>query len=240
MLATAALGPPAPASAGQLKVAPIRVDLTAEQPIAQLQIGNMGDQPTLIHIQLRDWQHPDGEDSYAETRDLLLNPMIFELRPNPEQLVRIGLARPMAGALEGSYRLFVREVPRGVGTARQKIRTYLNIGLPVFVAPKEPIPASLEWRLQREADGGVTLRVENRGALHGKLTDVRLFGADGRVLVALEKRVYVLPGQPRAWPIETEGLRDGEQLQLTAMNGSEPLATTLRLTDARALEKASR
>lgn len=236
----AAFGSPATAEAGQLKVAPIRVDLTAEQPIAQLRIGNTGDQSTLIHIQLRDWQHPDGHDSYAETRDLLLNPMIFELGPNEEQLVRIGLARPMAGPLEGAYRLFVREVPRGAGGARQKIRTYLNIGLPVFVAPKEAIPASLEWRVLRDSDGGLALRVENRGALHGKLTDIRLVGADGRMLLAPERHVYVLPGQLRAWRIESEGLEDGEQLHLTAMNGSEPLATTLRLTDARVLEKASR
>jgi P pilus assembly chaperone PapD len=37
---------------------------------------------------LKQWSHRDGPDEFQDSRDVLLNPMIFELDPGAEQIVR--------------------------------------------------------------------------------------------------------------------------------------------------------
>jgi len=136
---------PAQASpAAQLKVAPVRVDLGAETRVAVVQIENLSDEPTRISLRVFAWQQDQGEDELAPTRDILVNPGMFELPPKSRQLARIGMQVP-AGIREGSYRFLVEEVPTGPNPNPGQIRTLLRISLPVFIgAPKAQ--ARVRWR----------------------------------------------------------------------------------------------
>jgi fimbrial chaperone protein len=102
LLVMSVLSPPRSAEGGQLKVSPIRLDLGAEAPISAVTVSNPADEPMLLHLSIQAWDHAGGSDRYRDTRDLLLNPMIFELEPGQKQLVRIGLARPLNNENEGA------------------------------------------------------------------------------------------------------------------------------------------
>jgi fimbrial chaperone protein len=231
------------AAAGQLKVSPIRLDLSAEQPLGVVTIGNPGDTPVLLHLRLREWHHRGGWDVYSDSRELLLNPMIFKLEPQQEQLVRVGLVRPLGSDQERAYRLFIQEVPDGRPQIKRRISTYLNISLPLFVAPDadgrdRPDRSILVWKLEPAPDGGLVLQVENKGNLHAEVAALDLRRQNGAPVTTIDRRSYVLAGERRQWAVPGDAVGSGEILTLTAESDSGPVRMALRPGKAGPVEEA--
>lgn len=242
LLGALAVVPPRSVEAGQLKISPVRLDLGVDRPIGTVTVGNPGAEPMLLHLQVRAWDHAAGGDRYLDTRDVLLNPMIFELRPNQQQLVRIGLAGPLGHEREQAYRLFIREVPRPAQRSTRQISTVLNVSLPVFVAPRagDADAPVLVWRLERSPTTGLALWVENRGNLHAEVSAIALQRRSGEQLAAVDRRVYVLPGQSRRLQVAGRLADPDEPLTLTAMSRSGPLRTALNPGQSAPVEGALR
>ena len=169
------------AAAGQLKVSPIRLDLSAGQPQGVVTVGNTGSEPALIHVRVRAWHHRAGQDVFDESRDVLVNPMIFKLEPQQDQLIRVGLLRPKAGTSEGAYRMFIQEVPQGTSQNR-RIATYLRISLPIFVAPEQPDGPILVWRAEPKSADEFVLSVQNQGNLHTRISSLALLRQNGQAV----------------------------------------------------------
>ena len=223
-----ALLPPRSVEAGQFKISPIRLNLSIDTPIGVLNVSNPGVEPLLLHLDVQAWDHVTGSDRFLDTRDLLLNPMIFELAPGQQQLVRIGLTRPAGGEREQAYRLFIREVPQLAQRKKRQITTVLHISLPVFVAPRETGAPDLSWRLERLGTTGLTLWIENRGKLHAEVSSIALTGGSGAPL-AIDRQIYVLPGQSRRLDIPDVPADWEGPFTLTAESRNGPLRTALRL-----------
>jgi fimbrial chaperone protein len=240
LLGVLVLLPPRPIEAGQLKVSPVRLDLRAEEPISAVTVGNPGAQPVLLHLSVQAWDHVTGSDRYLDTRDLLLNPMIFELEPGQQQLVRIGLARPMGNERERAYRLFIREVPQRARQKTRQIITVLNLSLPVFVAPVQAGAPLLIWRLEQTSAARLTLQVENRGNLHAVVSTIALQRQNGESLASIDRRFYVLPGQARRWDVPGSLAGPGESVTLTASSRRGPLQAALSLGISTTVEEALR
>lgn len=222
--------------AGQFKVSPIRLDLATDRPIGVLNVSNPSADPLLLHLEVRAWDHMAGSDRYLDTRDVLLNPMIFELAPGQQQLVRIGLSRPVFGERERAYRLFIREVPQRAGQSKRQITTVLNVSLPVFVAPQGSGAPLLVWRLERAPTTGLALWVENRGNLHAEVSSIALQRKSGERLAAVDRRVYVLPGQSRRLDLSGRLADPDEPVTLTAASRAGPLQTALTLGKSSSIE----
>ncbi len=242
-LCLAAAWLPDGAAAGQLKVSPIRLDLSAEQPLGVVTIANPGDAPVLLHLRLREWHHRGGRDVYSDSRELLLNPMIFRLQPQQEQLVRVGLVRPLGSEQERAYRLFIQEVPDGRPRIKRRIATYLSISLPLFVAPDaaergEPDRSILVWNLEPTPDGGLVLEVENKGNLHAELGALGLRRQNGAPVTTIDRRTYVLAGGRRQWALPGDVVDRGEILTLTAESDSGPVRMALRPGKSGPVEEA--
>ena len=215
--------------ATQLKVSPLRLNLSAQQPMTVLRLGNMGQETVLLHLKLQQWSHPDGQDSFQKTRDILLNPMIFRMAPGEEQIVRIGLPRKIAAGQEGAYRLFIKEVDDDTKTVKDAISTKLNISLPVFIAPESAVEPRLHWRLEESSLSHYTLSVQNSGNLHAEVSDIALLRQDGQAVNSIDRRVYVLPGQARQWQIPRGTIPGDELLTVIAQSAGEPVAQPLQL-----------
>lgn len=228
------------AMAGQLKVSPIRLDLSAAQPLGVLKVGNTGSEASLIHVRVRAWNHRAGMDAFEESREVLVNPMIFKLEPQQEQLIRVGLRRPAAEDREIAYRVFIQEVPEGKERHRRRISTYLRISLPVFVAPAAPDGPILVWRVEPKSAEEVVLRVENRGNLHTQISSFALLRESGEALAAVEGRTYVLAGQRREWVLPRPALGEGERLTLTADSDRGAVRTALRFGGKGPVEEVQR
>ena len=231
LLGVLALLPPRSVDAGQFKISPVRLDLSVDRPIGVLNVTNPGAEPLLLHLNVQAWDHATGSDRFLDTRDLLLNPMIFELAPGQQQLVRIGLTRPSGNEREQAYRLFIREVPQLARQKRRQITTVLHVSLPVFVAPRDTGAPDLDWRLEQSGTAGLTLWVENRGKQHAQVSSIALQGP-GRAPLAVNRQIYVLPGQSRRLDLPGAPADWAGPLTLTAESRNGPLRTALRLDKA--------
>lgn len=240
LLGVLALLPPRSVDAGQFKISPVRLDLSADRPIGVLTVSNPSAEPLLLHLNVRAWDHASGSDRFLDTRDLLLNPMIFELGPGRQQLVRIGLMRPSGSEREQAYRLFIREVPQLARQRKRQITTVLHVSLPVFVAPREAGAPDLIWRLERSGADGLALWVENRGNLHSEVFSIALHGQGREPPVAIDRKIYVLPGQSRRLDVPDHLAKPGEPVTLTAESRNGPLQTAVRLGKSPAVEGALR
>ena len=231
---------PRPSDAGEIKISPIRVDLSAAKPIGVLTVANPSDEPILLHLRLKQWSHRHGPDQFQDSRDVLLNPMIFELDPGEEQVVRIGLTHPLREERESSFRLFIQEVPDSSQPKTQNVATQLKVSLPVFVAPRDPVPPDLDWRLIRRSATELALRVVNRGNLHGEIYSIAVLQSNGEPFAFVDQRSYVLPGQSREWVLPAGSVTEEDLLTLTANMREGGVETVLRLGTPSAIEEALR
>lgn len=188
------------ASAGTFSISPIRVELGASQRTAVLTVHNEEDKPVLVQATVLAWKQAGGEDQTEATRDLLVTPPVFTIGPNADQVLRVALRGQPDPARELDYRLLLAEVPGPPEQGFTGLRLALRLSLPVFVTPAHAAP-HVEWRLERAADGALSLVAENSGNQHLQLSDFRLrFGDDAHAMHVGVMR-YVLPGSRVGWPV---------------------------------------
>lgn len=201
MLMVGLWGPTA-ARASSLQVSPIRATLTAAQPVMAIYVTNDGDAPVLIQASVQQWTQDEGEDIYAPTRDVLVNPPQFRLAPGQKQIVRFGLVSSnlAASPTEGTYRAFLQEVPETPPSGGATLRTLLRISLPVFIAPAGDAVVAGRW----SSPGPGVLRYENTGNSHIQFGAMRIVSGE-RALATIDVGGYVLAGQHHDWKLSGVG-----------------------------------
>lgn len=207
------------AQAASLSVAPLRIVLTPERPVASLTMGNTDEAEIAVQAEAVAWSQEDGRDVYAPTRDVLVNPAIFKLPPGGRQIVRLGLQVP-AEVRERSYRVFLRQLPRDqalpqAGAEGPRLQTLLRIGIPVFVPPHKVQQQSLQWSLQSDA-GKLRLVLDNQGSEHIQVTRVVVRRDGGAELLRKDLSVYVLAGQSAGIAPDLPALPPDTRLQIEA------------------------
>jgi fimbrial chaperone protein len=200
------------ATAASLALVPVRLALTARQPISALTVRNDGDEATVVQLEVAGWSQADGKDVYTATSEILATPPIFTVAPGGSQLVRVGLRRPADANHELTYRLFLQEVPPPPKPDFKGLQVALRFGVPVFVgaatAPAKgavgPV-ATLQWRARAVAGSGqVTLTATNTGTAHVQVTHFTLAPKDQAVPTEHSSAEYVLAGQSRDWQVEVK------------------------------------
>jgi fimbrial chaperone protein len=183
------LGSTADADAAGFQFSPVRINLTARNPVASILLTNPGDAPLRLEVKAFRWsQRVDGQPALDETDTLLVFPQLLTIPPHEQRAVRVATTEP-AGAREGTYKVSVTEIgsfstpqTRSAGVS---IRMQAN--LPVFIAP------TIERRAGAIADASVqkkslTFVVVNDGTVHFITSGVRVtgIGADSRPLFSQE------------------------------------------------------
>lgn len=224
-----------PAEASDIRTYPTRLTLSPGAAISSIMVKNNDTSPTAMQIEVMTWSQKDGEDLYEPTRDLLINPVIFELPPGGEQVVRIGLQGGAPGATEKSYRVFMQELPPRAGAAQQSgITTLIRIGIPIFVPPKS-IAHDLTWSVRIGADGKLNVEAVNKGSVHIQITALDLIAAGGHSIAKANVFAYLLPGQSRRWEVPPQvAVKAGAQLHLEAATDHEAVKTDVTIGPAEA------
>jgi fimbrial chaperone protein len=225
-----------PVRGGSLKVAPIRVSFDTSDNVQVMRIENSGSETTRVQLRLFDWSQKDGQDDLAPTRDVLVNPTMFEIAPGKAQLARIGLRVPV-GAVEKSYRLLVDEIPSDAAPKAGEVRSLLRISIPVFV-PVEKASAQLSWRAWPEGPSSLALALENTGGAHVQIRNIAMFaGHNGPMLGSHNQMLYLLPAAKRQIVVPLTGpVRPGQALEIRmATDGSDSVAA-LRVEGAAGAE----
>lgn len=128
--------------------------------------------PARFEVTAALWHIVDGKEVLDETRDLIVNPATFTVKPGGSQLIRIGV-RKKPGGSELTYRLLVKQVPvEGVALptvragsvgkeATAGMSIALTFSLPVYVTPPGAQP---RLAFSASATGkDITLVLQNSG-----------------------------------------------------------------------------
>lgn len=228
---------PAAAGAADISVLPVGLSLTARQDRQAITVTNQGKESVTIQVDTVAWTQVDGEDKYAPTQDLLVNPPLFSIPPGRSQILRVGLSQPPGGEREVAYRLFLREVPPGPVAAsgsgksggNGEIRVLLELRLPVYVAPAKAVSAQ-QWHARRNADGSIAVDVLNTGNVHLVVGEIKLRAATGAPPLAFTKNgAVVFPGQSRRWMMRPKRPLTGRRVELEVATDRGPQNVALDL-----------
>jgi fimbrial chaperone protein len=204
------------AQAGSFRVSPLRVILSAAQPITALTVFNEGDQPAVIQAQAFAWAQDNGQDVYTASKEILLTPPIFTVPARSSQILRLGLRRPADPQRELTYRLYLQEVPPPPAPGFNGLTTALRLGVPIFLMPASGAAPQLQWQATL-APQGTLISLTNTGNAHVKIASFTLSTPDARVSTTQKVSQYVLPGQTQRWRVKlTPSLSLGTHLQLSA------------------------
>ena len=213
-----------------LQVAPLRIALSPGHPVVAMTIGNGDDADLAVQAEVFAWSQEDGQDVYRPTSDVRVNPAIFKLVPEGQQILRVGLQAP-DGAVERSYRIFLRQLPAAekpiAESAGPRLQTLLRVGIPIFVPPQGAAADIVRWHLQPAAGlqaGRYDLVIDNPGSAHVQLTRIVVTRGDGSTLVARSLSHYVLAGRSSVLPIELPPLAADANLRIEAQS-DDPDAT---------------
>lgn len=181
------------------QVRPVRIDLDARQAAAQLVVSNPTDRPLLIQAKVWSWSQEQSQDRLGEATDLIVNPPIFELAPGAQQVVRVGLRQGLRQGQEQSWRLWLSQVPVSGAAEERGVQMLLRVSLPVFGSGDGLGGPAPRWQRR---DAGATLLLDNEGARHVHVREVRL-QADGMPAHVLGP-CYALSGGSCRWTLPRE------------------------------------
>ncbi|MDX2220770.1 MAG: fimbria/pilus periplasmic chaperone [Burkholderiales bacterium] len=192
------------ATAGSFQVSPVRIELTPTAPTAAITVRNESATEAVV-IQSRpvNWTQQDGKDVYVPSTALIATPPIFTLQPGATQTVRVGLRKAEPGDIQQTFRIYLTEVPPPPKPGFQGLQVSLNIGIPIFIAPKTRTGGEPVWRAMVGADGRLEVSATNPANTHVQVLEFNLQdGGDSPVATTQEPR-YILAGQTVTWRLPT-------------------------------------
>jgi fimbrial chaperone protein len=194
------VGWPGESFAGGLKISQIYLELSSSKRLDAITLENSGRNTIALHVQAKAWSHPDGENKLEKTRDILVNPAIFELAPGQSQILRLGL-QSQPTETERPFRLVIQELPYQQSGIPKQIKTMLRVTLPVFVSPTVEGKPELLWTLEKGENGRLYARVTNLGNTHAEVSNINIAQQSGISVKKVGPNTYVLPGQYRQWEL---------------------------------------
>jgi fimbrial chaperone protein len=220
--------------AGTFSISPVRVDLAAQSTTGVVTIRNQEDAPVVVQAEVMLWQQSAAGEQLVPTRDVLVTPAVFTVSPQGSQVVRLALRREVDPRTELSYRLILTEVPQQAAPGFNGLHMALQMSLPVFIAAQAPTAPRITWSAARGTDGKVAVTAMNAGSEHARVLDLLVSPQPGAgEWLHQQGAYYVLPGQSRSWPIDTDKNNDSAQWRQLRVKGSTDdgdFATELSLT----------
>jgi fimbrial chaperone protein len=207
------------ATAGDLAVNPVLVQLTPGTASAVVVVQNRATEAARYEVKIVAWdQTPGGEMKLTPTADVVAFPALVSLGPGEKRNIRVGTVSGF-GPVEKSFRLFIEELPPAAVPGEQaQVRVLTRVGIPVFLTPPRPLKkAELTGLAVQGARASVSLR--NRGTVHVRPSAARLIARDRAgetVHVVPLDAWYVLAGGERAWEAEIPAVRCGDVRAVTA------------------------
>ena len=192
--------------AGSFQVNPVRVELSAQEKSAVIRVLNTGAETVTIQSQLLAWSQQDGIDQLIPTREVLVSPPIFKLKPGATQIVRVGLLRQVDDHRELCYRLQIEEIPSPPAPDFKGLQVALRIGMPVFVKAKAKTAQDLHFSASKLVNGNLDLSISNQGNAHAQLYELTIHAKEGQALAVHNNALYILPGQRRSISFKTVDL----------------------------------
>lgn len=182
------------ASAGEVAISPLRVELDASTRISVVRLTNTGPEAITMQATPMAWsQDAEGADQHETTAALIAFPPMFAMKPGQTQVVRIASQLPAVTDFERAYRLFFTEIPElPADDSPTMLRMRLRISIPAFDAPIEDHAPKLNLLRAWFNDARLHMQFRNDGRTHLRARALTVTTASGIQTIDLGK--YFLPG----------------------------------------------
>ncbi len=193
--ALAVFGAAMAARAGDIGVAPLRVELSPSVKSSVVTVTGKTGPGQFLQVSLKRWtQDAQGQDRYEDSEDLVFLPKTIDLAKSGKQLVRVGAEKPLT-EVEKTYRLFIRAKKKGA-----QIAVVVDFGLPVFVMPAKPV-RSAQFEDVVVDKGKLSVRLVNTGNTRLKLVSLTA----GKAQFNDFRAWYLLAGASRRYSASLPG-----------------------------------
>jgi fimbrial chaperone protein len=179
-----------PLLAAAITVSPTRIELSAQRPVATLEVRNEGNESVTMQLERTAWTQEGGVDVYSSSAALIATPSVFELAPHGRQVLRVALRDGSPRTEERAYRLYADEVSVSE-LASSGLRMALRIGIPVFAVPAAGAPR-LNASVDARADGGAVISLRNDGSHFTRAIRVQATDSSGAVMWQSPSPAYLL------------------------------------------------
>ncbi|RVT43823.1 fimbrial biogenesis chaperone [Sphingobium algorifonticola] len=189
-------------AASSVVIWPIDPSMDVQDKATPLWIENRGTEPVTVQVRTYRWAQNGGENRHEPQNDVIASPPVAKVEPGARQLIRIiKLNSPEKGS-ESAYRLLIDELPKPSAEGDQNARradlaVQMRYSIPLFVRGETLSVASPVTSLSAAMliEGGERyVSIQNRGAIHARLTDLRLVTRGHETTVRNGLVGYVLPG----------------------------------------------
>lgn len=227
LIVMACSGASAAAASRGLGISPTGLDFSPGMRASSLTMSNDTDETKVIQASVAVWKQVNGESTYEPARDVVVTPPLFRIPPKGQQLVRVGFPAGLPdGGSEGTYRIFLEEVPETQATD-SRVRFVLRMIIPLFVSPAKPAD-QLEWQMSRQSDGHLRVSAANKGNRHVRIESFQLADAGGAVIAEQSGLSYILAGSELSWTLTPSRKVSGtDMLRLKASSDRGPITAEL-------------
>jgi len=221
LAATAAL-------ASTFRVSPLQLDLTSRTTSTLLTINNDTTREIRFEVTAMKWEQDErGEMQLTPAGDAItFFPKLLSLPGKASRTIRVGTTAGAFGPTEGTYRIFVEELPDNSAPAEKgtvAIRT--KMGIPVFFSPAQP-KASAEIADASFEGGRLVTRVRNTGTVHMIVDAIKMRGTTSTGDAKFEH-------SQNGWYVLAGGTRVFEQpISASECAGAQTVAVTVELQGA--------
>lgn len=166
------------ANAAYITVTPINLYLDNATTLTNFSLKNDSDEVATLQINAKKWQQVKGKDVYTDTKDIVLSPVIFSIKPHSKQIIRLGLRQPLNNTSEATYRIITSELPvnsDSIGkTKKDTISVLLQIDMPLFIVPSAVVQ-NMSFQVKKKSANKVTVKFVNTGNVHAQITNLKLY-----------------------------------------------------------------
>lgn len=170
----------------------------------QLYISNKQQRSTVVTLSLTEgvdkktfeasavkWtQNQKGEDVLVADPSVIINPKNFVIKPNSEQVVRVGFSQLPSLEKEGTWRIIFREVPPALKA--NTVQFMLNLSIPLFVGKQNAIDIKVTPKFESTYFG---LNIKNNADSHVQITEIKLVDQKNQEVGVNYDRKYLLTKQ---------------------------------------------
>lgn len=190
-----------PVSAGAFRIAPVSVEVRPGAAASALTVQNLSSLPMTIQLRVFRWRQAAGAESLDPTDQVVVSPPIATIAPGQSHVVRIARLAGGEIATEEAYRLWADEVPDPRNAHPGEVTLLLRQSIPVFFEARLAALPALHASLGGNARGA-QLIVGNAGSRRERISDLRVTGADGTVLLSRAGLLgYVLANAEMRWAV---------------------------------------
>lgn len=189
--------------ASTIEVSPTKIFISSNKKFTAINVKNLSQEKVFIQAELLNWSQKQNDNIYTPSNELIVNPLIFAVDANSEQIIRIGLKKNYSNIKEEqSFRLLLSELPDQFKIA-SGLKMLLRLNLPIFIEPSEKTNQELVWSKKIVNSDTVNLTISNPNNTHRMINKIELKDKLNKSLYDKQNAfIYLLPHQEYTWTIK--------------------------------------